>query len=89
MPISKERLEQIKNFNNTDFSDCPIPTDEQLLKAKPCHLVERNFTSELVAKSIIYDENQEWLLSLGTDYQKNLNYVIKWAKDHNCTLADA
>jgi len=89
MPISKERLEQIKNFNNTDFSDCPIPTDEQFSKIKPCHLLQRNQEIELTAKSIIYDENQEWLLSLGSDYQKNLNYVIKWAKEHNCTLAES
>ncbi|MCL2441112.1 MAG: hypothetical protein FWD14_05185 [Treponema sp.] len=30
MPISKKRLEEIKAFKNTDFSDCPELTDEQL-----------------------------------------------------------
>ena len=37
MPISKERLEEIKAFKNTDFSDCPELTDEQLSQMKPSH----------------------------------------------------
>ena len=41
MSISEERLEQIRNFKNTDFSDCPILTKEQLAQMKPCHLVNR------------------------------------------------
>jgi len=30
MPITKKRLEEIKAFKNTDFTDCPELTDEQL-----------------------------------------------------------
>ena len=37
MPITKERLEEIKAFKNTDFSDCPELTDEQLAQMKPSH----------------------------------------------------
>ena len=42
MSISRERLEEIKNFKNTDFSDCPVLTKEQLAQMKPCHLVNKN-----------------------------------------------
>jgi hypothetical protein len=37
MPITKKRLEEIKAFKNTDFSDCPEMTDEQLAQLKPSH----------------------------------------------------
>lgn len=42
MNISKEQLEAVKNFKNTDFSDCPILTDEQLAQMQPCHLVAKS-----------------------------------------------
>jgi hypothetical protein len=37
MPITKERLKEIKAFKNTDFYDCPELTDEQLAQMKPSH----------------------------------------------------
>ena len=39
--ISKERLEEIKNFENKNFSDCPVLTEEQLKDMKPSHLLSR------------------------------------------------
>jgi len=39
MSISEKRLEEIRNFKNMDFSDCPELTDEQLAQLKPCHIV--------------------------------------------------
>ncbi len=43
MKISRERLEEIKNFPET-FTDpeCPPLTDEQLKQLRPCHLVNRD-----------------------------------------------
>lgn len=41
MKISKERLEEIRNFKNKDFSDLPVMTEEQLSKLQPCHLVNK------------------------------------------------
>ena len=38
MNISQRRIEEIRNFKDTDFSDAPILTDEQLSQMKPCHL---------------------------------------------------
>jgi len=37
MPITKKRLEEIKAFKNTDFSDCPELTDEELAQMRPSH----------------------------------------------------
>jgi len=35
----KARIEaKIKTFKNTDFSDCPILTEEQIKEFKPSHL---------------------------------------------------
>lgn len=82
-----KELEFLKNQKDSDIdtSDIPELTDEQLSQF---HKHYENPQVELIAKSVIYDENQEWLLSLGSDYKKNLNYVIKWAKEHNCTLVE-
>ena len=38
MSITEKRLEEIKAFKDTDFSDCPELTDEQLVQMKPSHL---------------------------------------------------
>lgn len=42
MNISREQLEAARNFRNTDFSDCPILTDEQLAQMRPCHIVAKS-----------------------------------------------
>ena len=43
MLITKERLEEIKAFKNTDFSNSPVLTEEQMKEFKPSHL--RNMTN--------------------------------------------
>jgi hypothetical protein len=35
--LSPERIAEIKAFKNTDFSDCPIMTEEELKKLRPRH----------------------------------------------------
>jgi hypothetical protein len=35
--LSSERISEIKAFKNTDFSDCPVMTDEELKKLRPRH----------------------------------------------------
>jgi len=35
--LSPERIAEIKTFKNTDFSDCPIMTEEELKKLRPRH----------------------------------------------------
>jgi hypothetical protein len=35
--LSPERSAEIKAFNNTDFSDCPVMTGEELKRLRPRH----------------------------------------------------
>lgn len=35
-PLSEAEIERVKNFKNTDFSDCPIQSKEDLAKFRPC-----------------------------------------------------
>jgi hypothetical protein len=35
--LSPERIAEIKAFRNTDFTDCPIMTEEELKALRPRH----------------------------------------------------
>jgi uncharacterized protein (DUF4415 family) len=35
--LSSERIAEIKAFKNTDFSDCPVLTEEELKRMRPKH----------------------------------------------------
>lgn len=50
-PLTEERLNEIKNFQNTDFSDCPKLTDLQLKELKPARMLHPEWFNE---KSIPY-----------------------------------
>ena len=74
-PILKKRLEEIKAFNNNDFSDNPEWTDEDWKKARPVHL--RTPKTEIHTKidtDILY-----WLKSEGKGYQARLNAALRFA----------
>ena len=81
MPITKERLEEIKAFNNTDFSDCPELTDEQLAQMTPSHY--RNIANyKPIKKTInvrIDADVIEWLQSAGRGYQTRINSILREA----------
>jgi uncharacterized protein (DUF4415 family) len=38
MSITEKRLKEIKDFKNTDFSDCPVLTEEHLAQFGPSRL---------------------------------------------------
>jgi uncharacterized protein (DUF4415 family) len=77
MSITKERLKEIKEFRNTDFSDCPVLTEEQLAQFKPSHLrgmykpVKKTVNVRLDADVI------EWLKSGGEGYQTRMNAILR------------
>jgi uncharacterized protein (DUF4415 family) len=81
MPITKERLEEIKAFKNTDFSDCPELTDEQLTQMKPSHL--RNMANYKPIKKTVnvrLDADViEWLQAAGKGYQTRMNAILREA----------
>jgi uncharacterized protein (DUF4415 family) len=79
MSITKERLQEIKAFKNTDFSDCPPLTEEQMARFKPSHLrgvykpVKRSINVRIDADIL------EWLKSAGIGYQTRINAVLREA----------
>jgi uncharacterized protein (DUF4415 family) len=81
MPITKKRLEEIKAFKNTDFSDCPVLTEEQMKEFKPSHL--RNMANYKPIKKTVnvrLDADViEWLQSGGRGYQTRMNAILREA----------
>jgi uncharacterized protein (DUF4415 family) len=77
MSISKKRLEEIKTFKNTDFSDTPVLTDEQLAQFRPSHLrgmykpVKKTVNVRLDVDII------EWLKTGGAGYQTRMNEILR------------
>ena len=85
MPITKKRLEEIKTFKNTDFTDCPPLTDEQLAQLKPSHY--RNMANYKPIKKTVnvrLDADViEWLQSAGRGYQTRMNSILREAMLHS------
>ena len=85
MPITKKRLEEIKAFKNTDFTDCPILTDEQMKEFKPSHL--RNMANYRPIKKTVNVRLDadiiEWLQSAGKGYQTRMNTILREAMLHS------
>lgn len=80
MNISKEQLDAVRNFKNTDFSDCPILTDEQLAKMKPCHLVAKSsmWKPRTTVLSVRVDADiLSGLRDLGEGWQARLNEYLR------------
>ncbi|QTQ12865.1 BrnA antitoxin family protein [Treponema parvum] len=45
-PLEEERLNEIENFQNTDFSDCRKLTDLQLKNLKPARMLHPEWFNE-------------------------------------------
>jgi uncharacterized protein (DUF4415 family) len=77
MNITKKRLAEIKAFKNTDFSDSPALTEEQLAQFKPSYLrgmykpLKKTVNVRLDADII------EWLKSGGAGYQTRMNAILR------------
>jgi uncharacterized protein (DUF4415 family) len=85
MPITKKRLEEIKAFKNTDFSDCPELTDEQLAQMKPSHYRNRaNYKPIKKTVNVRLDADViEWLQGAGRGYQTRMNAILREAMVHS------
>jgi len=81
MPITKKRLEEIKAFKNTDFSDCPVLTEEQMKEFKPSHY--RNMANYKPIKKTVNvrldADVLEWLQNAGKGYQTRMNAILREA----------
>jgi uncharacterized protein (DUF4415 family) len=74
--LSPERIAEIKAFKNTDFSDCPVLTEEELKKMKPKH--PEYFKPIKKAVQIRLDADVlAWFKSYGKGYQSRINAVLR------------
>jgi uncharacterized protein (DUF4415 family) len=79
MPITDERLAEIKAFKNTDYSDCPPLTNEQLDQLRPSHY--RNMANYKPIKKTVNVRLDadiiEWLQKGGKGYQTRMNAILR------------
>ncbi|MDR1574651.1 MAG: BrnA antitoxin family protein [Treponema sp.] len=74
--LSPERTAGIKVFKNTDFSDCPILTEEELKKMRPKH--PEYFRPLKKAVQIRLDADVlAWFKGYGKGYQSRINAVLR------------
>jgi uncharacterized protein (DUF4415 family) len=76
---------EIKAFKNTDFSDSPELTDEQLAQLRPSHY--RNMANYKPVKKTVNARLDadvvEWLQSGGPGYQTRMNAILREAMLHS------
>jgi uncharacterized protein (DUF4415 family) len=74
--LSPERIAEIKAFKNTDFSDCPILTEEELKQLRPRH--PEYFKPKKQAVQIRLDADVlAWFKGYGKGYQSRINSVLR------------
>jgi uncharacterized protein (DUF4415 family) len=74
--LSPERIAEIKAFKNTDFSDCPVLTGEELKKMRPKH--PEYFKPVKKAVQIRLDADVlAWFKGYGKGYQSRINAVLR------------
>ncbi|MDR2517401.1 MAG: BrnA antitoxin family protein [Spirochaetaceae bacterium] len=77
---------EIKAFKNTDFSDCPVLTEDQMKDFKPSHLrgIMQNYKPIKKTVNVRLDADViEWLQSSGKGYQTRMNAILREAMLHS------
>ncbi|GHT59916.1 hypothetical protein FACS1894109_16720 [Spirochaetia bacterium] len=87
MNTTKDRIaEEILAFKNTDFSDVPELTDEQMKKFKPSHYRPNMANFKPIKKAVYVRLDAdviEWLKSDGDGYQTRMNSILRRAMTGN------
>ena len=74
--VSPERIAEIKAFKNTDFSDCPVMTAEELSRLRPRH--PEYFKPVKKAVQIRLDADVlAWFKGYGKGYQSRINAALR------------
>jgi len=80
--LSPERIAEIKAFKNTDFSDCPVLSKEELKKLRPRH--PEYFKPKKQAVQIRLDADVlAWFKGYGKGYQSKINSVLREVMLHS------
>jgi uncharacterized protein (DUF4415 family) len=74
--LTPKRIAEIKVFKNTDFSDCPVLTEDELKKMRPKH--PEYFKPIKKAVQIRLDADVlSWFKGYGKGYQSRINAVLR------------
>jgi uncharacterized protein (DUF4415 family) len=74
--LPPDRIAEIKAFKNTDFSDCPVLTEEELKKMRPKH--PEYFKPVKKAVQIRLDADVlAWFKAYGKGYQSRINATLR------------
>ena len=78
-PLTEERLNEIKNFQNTDFSDCPKQTKEDLKQFRPYYELraESQKSKNNTIQVNIDTDIIEALKAQGKEYQTFINAILR------------
>ena len=86
-PLTKEEIDAAMNFKNTDFSDCPVMTKEELEEFKPWYEVHPDWVK--IKKGDVHTKIDLDILDAlkkgGKGYQQRLNQALRWAYENHCT----
>lgn len=85
-PLTEERKKEMDAFVNTDFSDFPKLSKEELAEFKPWYEVhpEHVKIKQSNVRTKIDMDLLDALKKSGKGYQKRLNQALRWAFDNNC-----
>ena len=74
--LSPERIAEIKAFKTTNFTDCPVMTEEELKKLRPRH--PEYFKPRKQAVQIRLDADVlAWFKAYGKGYQSKINAALR------------
>ena len=78
-PLTAEEVAAVKSFKNTDFSDCPKQTKEELAKFRSWYEVHPDWNKPTKTEIHMRVDTDvlEWYKSHGKDYQTKMNAVLR------------
>ena len=78
-PLTEKRINEIKNFQNTDFSDCPKQTKEDLKQFRPYYELraESQKSKNNTIQVNIDTDIIEALKAQGKEYQTFINAILR------------
>jgi uncharacterized protein (DUF4415 family) len=83
MNTTKDKIaDEIMVFKNTDFSDTPVLTPEQMEQFKPSHYRPNMENFKPIKKTVYVRLDAdviEWLKSKGSGYQTRMNAILREA----------
>ncbi len=85
-PLTEAEIQGVMNFKNTDFSDSPKMTEEELKEFKPWYEVHPEWVK--MKKGDVHTKIDLDILDAlkkgGKGYQQRLNQALRWAYEHHC-----